>query len=143
MGLTEDREEFRAELEERLETARLKDPQVTWEATIRPWWELAADVLTRQGYDCQIIDEEARIRRFRVWNETIGWPGESSAEMIYTWDTSHVEVTQRIAHPKHPVHHRDELPLSRLTAEKVREHLRRFVKDIKTYVATLSEARAE
>lgn len=137
MGLTEDREEFKAELEERLETARLKDPQATWDATVRPWWELAADVLRRQGYDCAISDDDEG-RRMRVWNEAIGWPESEAAELIYTWNTARVEIAQRVGGAT-PDPHDAELPVSRLTSEKVREHLRRFVKDVKAYVATLAE----
>ena len=143
MGLNEDREEFKAELEERLETARLKDPQAMWDATVRPWWELAAGVLTRQGYDCELTEDDTGVYCMRVWNDAIGWPPTHAAELIYAWTTEQVEISQRVVHPKEPVAHHAELPVSRLTAEKVREHLRRFIKEIKTYVATLSEPYAE
>lgn len=140
MGFQEDLEEFKAELEERLETACLKDPRAMWEATVRPWWDLAAEVLQRQGYACEIADDEIGVRRMHVWNEAIGWPESEAAELAYAWDTEQVEIIQRVVHPKGPVAHRAELPVSRLTSEKVREHLRRFVKDIKSYVASLSAA---
>ncbi|MFB6287002.1 MAG: hypothetical protein ABEK03_10565 [Candidatus Bipolaricaulia bacterium] len=139
MGLDEDRSEFRSELEERLETAHYKDPQALWEATVQPWWELAAEALRSQGYACAIDVEASDVRRMRVWNERIGWPQSDAAELVYACTPTHVEITEQIAHRKDPLAHRSELPVSRLNAEKVREHLRRFVKDIKAYVATLPE----
>lgn len=139
MGLHEDRIEFATELEERLETAHFKAPQAMWEATVRPWWELAADVLHRQGYTCKVDGDEPDSRHMRVWNDAIGWSEEAAAELVYTWDARQVSVTQRIAHPTDPAEIHAELPVSRLTAEKVREHLRRLIKDIKAYVTTLPE----
>lgn len=139
MGLDEDRNEFRSELEERLETAHYKNPQAMWSATVRPWWELAAEALQSQGYACAIDVDASGSRRMRVWNERIGWPQSDAAELVYACTPTHVEIRERLAHQKDPLAHRSELPVSRLTAEKVREHLRRFVKDIKAYVATLPE----
>jgi len=139
MGFHEEREEFKAELEDRLETAHLKDPEAMWEATVRPWWDLASKVLRRQGYVCEIAEDETGGRRMRVWNDSIGWSESNAAELSYAWNTAQVELTQRVDDAEQPVTHHSKLPVSRLTAEKVREHLRGFVKDIKEYVATFSK----
>lgn len=139
MGLEQDREEFRAELLDRLETAQWKDPEALWEATVRPWWDLAVDALQCQGYACEVTEGEAGSRRMRVWNDAIGWPESNAAELAYAWNTIQVEITQRILDAEQPVTHHSALPVSRLTAEKVREHLRGFVKDIKEYVATFPQ----
>ena len=139
MGLDEDREEFRAELEDRLETAQLKDPEAMWEATVRPWWDLAVDALRRQGYACEVRETETGARQIRVWNDALGWHQPDAAELSYAWSTSRVEITQRVVDAQQPVTHRSDLPVSRLTAEKVREHLRGFLKDIKEHVASFPE----
>jgi len=139
MGLNEDLAAFEAELEDRLETARLKDPRALWEATVRPWWDLAAETLQRQGYACEVAETGTNTRRMRVWNDAIGWPPERAAELTYAWNAAQIEITQRTTDAQQPVAHHSELPVSRLTAEKVREHLRGFVKDIKEYVATFPE----
>jgi len=139
MGLGEDLEAFEAELEDRLETAHLKDPEALWAATVRPWWALAAEVLQRQGYACELVEVEAGTQRMRVWNDAIGWPAEHAAELTYAWNAARIEITQRVTSAQQPVTHHSALPISRLTAEKVREHLRGFVKDIKEHVATFPE----
>lgn len=137
----EDRLQFEEELAASLETAALKSPDSLWPVTIEPWWEVCRQELEAHGYQVELGagnggDFEAS---FRVWNETFNWLKPDAAWLTYRWDAAEVDVSQRITGRNTGPSRSGTIPISRLTSEKVREHLRHFVKDIKTRVASLDE----
>lgn len=134
-----DRHEFETELHESLETAQFKNPRAVWDATVKPLWEVGREVLKRHGYDCELSEDGPGTKRIRVWNETLEWHERDAAQLAYDWGGSQVKIVQKVGHQERSVTAGDGMPIGRLTTEKVKEHLRVFMKEIKDHLSTLPD----